>query len=114
METVQGLDELDDFILRNHETNVIMIYFGANWCGPCKQLKERLHDPQTKKIMPQFNVCYLDVDDENNELLMKKYKVENLPTQIFIQLNGNKVVEVDRIVGYDFTRAKLIYDKLAQ
>ena len=88
----------------------MLLYFGALWCGPCKQLKKRLDEPDTSKIMPKLVVGYLDVDDDNNESFVKKYKIDSLPTQIFIKLDKNKVIETTRIEGYDFTKLKLEYD----
>ena len=111
MKNILGIDDLDEFIIENSEKgNVVLLYFGAIWCGPCKQLKKKLHEPDTVKIMPRLVVGYLDVDDEANDKLVKKYKVSSLPTQIFIKLDGDVVKEVTRIEGYDFTKLKMEYD----
>jgi protein disulfide-isomerase len=112
MRQVSGIDELDEFILNGVDNNkVVVLYFGAVWCGPCKSLKERLVDPDTYKSMPRLSVCYLDVDDMENEDLVQKYNVEAFPTQIFIRVDKNRVVEVSRVEGYDFTKLKLEYDR---
>jgi thiol-disulfide isomerase/thioredoxin len=109
---ISGIDELDEFILEGSDNNkVIVLYFGAVWCGPCKLLKERLVDSDTYKSMPRLYVCYLDVDDTENDELVEKYKVQAFPTQIFIRLNKNQVLEVSRVEGYDFTKLKLEYDR---
>lgn len=111
MKTISGIEELDEFILDNYSNNlVILLYFGAEWCGPCKQLKNRLCDQDTVDIMPKLVVGYLDVDDEENSSLVKKYKINSLPTQIYIKLDENKIIETHRIEGYDFTKLKLDYD----
>ena len=40
---IVGRENLDEFIIENFTNNmVILLYFGADWCGPCKQLKKRL------------------------------------------------------------------------
>lgn len=110
---IVGVDNLDNFIIEANEQNkVIMIYFGAEWCGPCKQLKKRLADKETKQIMPNLVVAHLDVDEELNAKLVKRYKISSLPTQVLINLDDNKIVEISRIEGYDFTRLKLEYDKI--
>jgi thiol:disulfide interchange protein len=113
MINIAGIENLDEFIISASENNkVIMLYFGAEWCGPCKQLKKRLADKESKTQMPNLVVGHLDVDDELNTKLVKRYKVSSLPTQIFIKLDNSKVVELARIEGYDFTKLKLEYDKL--
>ena len=111
MKEIFGVEQLDEFILENIEKGaVICLYFGATWCGPCKQLKKRLGESETTKIMPKLVVGYLDVDDTTNETLVNRYKVESLPTQVFVKLDKNKVIPVSRIEGYDFTKLKLEYD----
>jgi thioredoxin 1 len=112
MKEIFGVNELDEFIIENtnNKQNVILLYFGASWCGPCKMLKKRLSESETKKMMPNLVVGYLDVDDETNSSLVQNYKIQSLPTQVFIKLNNKKVVPVGRIEGYDFTKLKLEYD----
>jgi len=110
MKTINGIDKLDEFILDNYNNSVILLYFGDEWCGPCKQLKKRLDEPETMQIMPKLVVGYLDVDDEENSSIINKYKISSLPTQIYIKLDENKVVETHRIEGYDFMKLKLDYD----
>ncbi len=111
MKELFGVEQLDEFILENIVNDaVICIYFGATWCGPCKQLKKRLCETETTKIMPKLVVGYLDIDNELNHTLINKYKVESLPTQVFVKLDKNKVIPVSRIEGYDITKLKLEYD----
>lgn len=106
-----GLEDLDNFIIdETSKNNVIMLYFGAAWCGPCKQLKNRLAEKESQTMMPNLVVAHLDVDEELNAKIVKRYKVSSLPTQILIKLNNDRIVEVSRIEGYDFTKLKLDYD----
>lgn len=108
---INGVDELDEFILDNIDEKVVVLYFGATWCQPCKLLKSRLEDDDTKQMMPNIAVCYLDVDNEDNQQLCEQYKAESLPTQIFIKLENDQVVEVGRVEGYNFNSLKAEYDK---
>jgi thioredoxin-like negative regulator of GroEL len=113
MKVIEGVEDLDEWIIQNveSETKVILLYFGAVWCGPCKQLKKRLEEPETQNMMPNLAIGYMDVDEESNEKIVKRYKVLSLPTQIFIKLEGNRVVEAGRVEGYDITRLKIEYDR---
>ena len=80
MKVISGMEELDSFIVDNINNNkVTLLYFGATWCGPCKQLKERLNSDDTYKIMPRLSVGYLDVDDICND--------ETLQDTIFTNTN---------------------------
>ena len=108
---INGVDELDEFILNNIDNSVVVLYFGATWCQPCKLLKIRLEESDTKNMMPKLAVCYLDVDNDANGKLCEQYNAESLPTQIFIKLENDQVVEVGRIEGYNFNSLKSEYDK---
>jgi thioredoxin 1 len=113
MHQVSGVEELDEFIVENIKNKMIVVlYFGATWCGPCRQLKDKMNEPETEIIMPNLAMVYLDVDDEENADLLKRYKVNGLPTQIFVNVVKNTVNEVARIVGFDFNKLILQYNDI--
>ena len=108
MYNINSIDDLDNFIIEN-KSDVVLLYFGASWCGPCKLLKEKLSQPDAINKMPLLKVCYIDTD--NNEDIATIYKIKSLPTQIFIKLSDDKVKVVSKIEGYDYTKLLLEYDK---
>ena len=64
-----------------------LIKFGAEWCGPCRMMNERLKN---------FNACevqYIDVDDESEETqqLIGKYQIMNIPVMVLLDDQGNIV-----------------------
>ena len=107
MHNINNIEELDNFIIDN-KSNVILLYFGATWCGPCKKLKEKLCEKECLEKMSLMKVCYIDTDE--NEELSTMYKIKSLPTQIFIKLDNDKVKIVSKIEGYDYTKLLLDYD----
>jgi len=107
MKNINSIDELDEFILENNK-NVIMLYFGAEWCGPCKKLKNKLDTPELEKII----YCHIDADSESTTKICRIYNVKVLPTLIFIKLKEDTVKILDRLDGYDYTKLLFIYDKL--
>lgn len=110
MININGLEELEDFIWESYENNKItVIYFGAVWCGPCQKLKERL---ESEEEMDNLNVCYVDIDEDNNIEINDKYNVKSLPTQIFISLKGDQIIENKRIIGYDWINFLTTYHQL--
>ena len=111
MHEVKSIEELDDFII-NNSSEVVMIYFGAKWCGPCNNLKKKLTDEENISRLPRLKVCYIDIDE--NEDITNIYKIKSLPTQLFIKLNNNKVKVIYRIEGYDFTQLIINYDKYTE
>jgi len=111
MKEINGIEQLDEFILENIENSaVICVYFGAKGCGPCNQLKKKLSESDTTEIMPKLVVGYLDIENKLNDDLINRYNIESLPTIVFIKLDNTKVIQVSRIEGYDFTKLKLEYD----
>ena len=65
--------------------NVIIRYFGAAWCGPCKKYK-----PVMKKIEKAgYPVMFHDIDQD--PVLAESHRIMSVP-QIKIEVGG-KVVE---------------------
>jgi thiol-disulfide isomerase/thioredoxin len=109
---INDIKELNEFIYSN-KNNIIMLYFGAIWCGPCKKLKDKLTDERELKELPDLAICYIDIDIEENKEIVDIYEVTNLPTIFFINLNENNEVEIiDNIIGYDWIGIKFAYDKI--
>jgi thioredoxin 1 len=65
-----------------------ILYFSAEWCGPCKML-----GPIMQSIAGQISYQKIDVD--NDRELSIKYGVRNIPTLVLVE-NGE---EKGRLVG---------------
>ena len=65
-----------------------ILYFSAEWCGPCKTLA-----PRMERLSNQINYKKIDVD--NNQELSSEFGVRNIPTLILIQ-DGEAI---NRLVG---------------
>jgi len=60
-----------------------ILYFSANWCGPCKQL-----GPIMESLSGQINYRKINVDNDTE--LSTKYSVRNIPTLVLLE-NGEAV-----------------------
>ena len=60
-----------------------ILYFSANWCGPCKQL-----GPIMESLSGQINYRKINVDNDTE--LSTKYNVRNIPTLVLLE-NGEAV-----------------------
>ena len=61
--------------------NVIIRYFGAAWCGPCKKYK-----PVIKKLEKAgYPISFHDVDQD--PVLAESHKIQSVP-QIKIEVDG--------------------------
>lgn len=104
-----GIKDLDIFLV-NNSTNVLLLYFGATWCGPCSQLKQRFAQPDIPQIFKNLALIYIDVDINENLEIIELYKIEALPTLIFIKLESDNVCIKSRLEGYDFNRILIEYN----
>ena len=71
--------------------NVKLLKFGAEWCGPCGVMDKRLEN---------FDKCELikySVDDDENEELVDKYNIRNIPVLIIV--NADTDEELHRWTG---------------
>tara|TARA_R100000734_G_C3256248_1_gene56265 strand:- start:151 stop:405 length:255 start_codon:yes stop_codon:yes gene_type:complete len=67
-----------------------ILYFSAQWCGPCKQLGPVM-DTLSSEGLP---IQKVDVDQNSN--LAAEYAVRNIPCLVLVDTNGN---ELKRLVG---------------
>ena len=73
-----------------------LLYFSADWCGPCKQLS-----PIMDEVGMKVEVQKVNVDD--NPQLAQHYGVRNVPTVVLTE-DGN---EIGRKVGVNPKQAYL-------
>ena len=77
---------------------VTVIYkVGAEWCGPCRQLKQELKD---------FNlVPIIEIDADEDEAFCEKYNIKNIPVLLLCDSNNNVLYrQVGLISKEDLTR----------
>ena len=57
-----------------------VIYFGAVWCEPCKQMKKIFKDPEVQKELLKFDFKMVDIDKQPE--LKKRYNIRVVPTTV--------------------------------
>ena len=65
--------------------NVKIIYFSAEWCGPCKQFKPLMESLEKKG----YPIYFQDVDQD--PVLAESYQIRSVPSIKIVQ--DNKVME---------------------
>jgi len=86
----------------NIESGLVVVKFGAAWCGPCKKL-----EPQLEKMEKEFtNIEFISVDIDNISSLAKQYQVRSLPTLILFK-NGKEIKRVPGLPLLDSLRKTL-------
>ena len=81
-------------------SNIEILEFYADWCGPCKTLEYELKD------FP-YEIKKIDVD--NNKSLTKLYGVMSVPTIVILK-NNKEVLKIHGFINKDELNDKI--DKL--
>lgn len=74
---------------------LIVIDFGAEWCGPCKRIAPMYE--QLSDIMKNVVFCKVDIDEF--EELAQKFDVRSVPTFVFIK--NNNILTTVQGANYD-------------
>ena len=70
-----------------NSSELVLIDFHADWCGPCKVLAPILKDVK-KELKDSIKIIKIDVD--KNQTLAAKYQVRGVPTMILFK-NGKQL-----------------------
>jgi thioredoxin 1 len=69
----------------------MILYFTADWCGPCKQTKPIVEELNREQIMAKFFI--IDVDSEIE--MAQDFEIRSVPT--FVVMKDN--TEIHRTTG---------------
>lgn len=78
----------------NKASDVELLDFWAEWCGPCKVMKP-IFDEIEEEYKDKLDIKQINVDEEEHRALVEQYNVMSIPTYIF-RKNGEVV---DQLIG---------------
>jgi len=90
------------FHLLKHNTGLIIIKLGAEWCGPCKQIKSVVHGFFASSP-PEVICADIDVDKSFDfySFLKSKKMVNGIPVLLCYKKNNTTYIPDDIITGSD-------------
>lgn len=71
------------------EKQITFIELGSKNCIPCQMMQKVLDDVE-KEYGDHVNIIFYDVWTKEGEPYGKKYKIRAIPTQIFLDKDGNE------------------------
>lgn len=109
-EILTTLDKKSFAEILQQNTGRFIVKFGAEWCGPCKQI-EGLVKEWMGKMPPQVKCAIIDVDDnfEIYAFLKSKRMVNGIP--VILSYNSGNLTHIpnDVIVGADVTQINTFF-----
>ena len=84
------LTSLSEFEKLVVESNLVMLDFYAEWCGPCKRIKQFYEN--LSKMYPQIKFAKVNVDEAED--IATRFNVSSLPTFILFR-NGEKFKRIE-------------------
>ncbi len=95
---IETYEELEAFLSKVPEDQLVVIDCFATWCGPCKRIAPFIDELSDK----YENVIFVKGDVEKIEELSEEFNVNSMPTFIFIK----DLTVIDKLEGA--SQSKLI------
>lgn len=116
--TIMGIDSVNTFnkIIQNNN-GILVIKFGAKWCGPCKEIEPHLQH-YIKILSPQIQFIIVDVDKDEAvySFLRNKKMVNGIPVLLAYYKENKTYVPDDITIGANTKELELFfkrcYDKI--
>ena len=64
--------------------DLLLFYFTASWCGPCKQISPVVEE-LSEKLKEKVIFYKIKIDDESNEEICEKCQIKSVPTFILFK-----------------------------
>ena len=100
------------FHLLKHNPGLIVIKLGAEWCGPCKQIKNVVH-AFFASSPPEVVCADIDVDQcmDFYSFLKSKKMVNGIPVLLCYKKGNSTYIPDDAVIGSDPTQLHLFFQR---
>jgi hypothetical protein len=100
------------FHLLKHNPGLIVIKLGAEWCGPCKQIKHVVH-AFFASSPPEVVCADIDVDKSIDfySFLRSKKMVNGIPVLLCYKKGNSTYIPDDSVTGSDANQLHLFFKR---
>lgn len=91
---------------------LLILKFGATWCGPCKRIEPVVHD-WVEKLPENVQFCMIDIDDcfDLYVFLQKKKMINGVPGILCYYKNNLNYIPNDSVVGADANQVNAFFER---
>jgi len=121
MPVITAIENVDAFkVLLQNNPGLLIIKFGASWCGPCKKI-EPLVERWFSSAPSTIQCCKIDIDEsfEIYGFLKSKRRVNGVPVILCYKKGNLNYIPDDTVVGSDekqnndfFLRCQVLLDSI--
>ncbi|CAD8180083.1 unnamed protein product [Paramecium pentaurelia] len=104
--TIKTENDWKQLVLQNQKPVIVDFY--ADWCGPCKVLKPKLHNLH-EQSQGKWELAVVDVDIEELQKISSQYASKGIPA-VYLFHKGEKVSD---FLGNNEAKAKEMASKAA-
>jgi thioredoxin 1 len=107
---ISSLDQFAEQLKTN--PGLLILKFGATWCGPCKRIDPLVHD-WVEKLPENVQFCMIDIDDcfDLYVFLQKKKMINGVPGILCYYKNNLNYIPNDSVVGADANQINVFFER---
>src|SRR5688572_309114 len=87
----EAVERLQRDVIEPSMTNLVLLDFWAEWCGPCKQLSPLLDKIASEYADKAVKLVKIDVDQD--KLIASQFQVQSIPT-VYAFFRGQPVADL--------------------
>jgi thioredoxin 1 len=107
---IPSLDQFAEQLKTN--PGLLILKFGATWCGPCKRIEPLVHD-WLEKLPENIQFCMIDIDEcfDLYVFLQKKKMINGVPGILCYYKNNLNYIPNDSVVGADANQINVFFER---
>jgi thioredoxin 1 len=113
--TEMSKDSFSQLLQTNN--GILIIKFGAEWCGPCKKIDPLVYDWMNKlSAQPNVQCAIIDIDDnfEIYAFLKSKKMVNGVPVILCYKKGNHSWIPDKAVVGADERQVNIFFQECSQ